>query len=67
MLLMLCASTALAENEEAETTDSVPGLDLFDEDVEETRNGWPQLYVSADSCTWMQMERMPSGCLEGIM
>lgn len=27
--------------------DSVPGLDLFDEDTEETRKGWSQLYVSA--------------------
>ena len=46
-LLMLFASSVLAENEEAETTDSVSGLDLFDEDVEETRTGWPQLHVSA--------------------
>ena len=47
MLLILCATAALAENEEAETTDSVEGLDLFDEDIEETRKGWPQLHVSA--------------------
>jgi hypothetical protein len=47
MLMMLFASSAHAENEEAETMDSVPGLDLFDEDTEETRKGWSQLYVSA--------------------
>ena len=47
MLIILFASTVHAENEEAETTDSVSGLDLFDEDVEETRKGWPQLHVSA--------------------
>jgi hypothetical protein len=47
MLMMLFASSAHAENEEAETTDSVPGLDLFDEDAEETRKGWSQLHVSA--------------------
>jgi len=47
MLIILFASTVHAENEEAETTDSVSGLDLFDEDVEETRKGWSQLHVSA--------------------
>ena len=47
LLLMFCVPTILAEIEEAETADSVAGLDLFDEDVEETRKGWPQLHVSA--------------------
>ncbi len=47
LLLMFYVPAILAENEEAETTDSVAGLDLFDEDVEETRKGWPQLHVSA--------------------
>jgi hypothetical protein len=47
MLIILFASSAHAENEEAETPDSVPGLDLFDEDAEETRKGWSQLHVSA--------------------
>jgi len=47
MLIILFASTVHADNEEAETKDSVPGLDLFDEDAEETRKGWSQLHVAA--------------------
>lgn len=29
------------------SADPAPGLELFDEDVEHTRKGWPQLYVAA--------------------
>ncbi len=47
LILMFCTSTVIAENEQAETADSVSGLDLFDEDVEETRKGWSQLHVAA--------------------
>jgi hypothetical protein len=46
-ILMLFAWPVLAQNDEDESTQAVPGLDLFDEDVEDTRKGWPQLYVSA--------------------
>ena len=46
-MLMLFAWPALAQNDEDKSTDLVAGLDLFDEDVERTRKGWPQLYVSA--------------------
>ena len=46
-MLILFAWPALAQNDEDKSTDLVAGLDLFDEDVERTRKGWPQLYVSA--------------------
>jgi len=45
-MLMLFAWPVLAQNDEDNNTDPVPGLDLFDEDVEDTREGWPQLSVS---------------------
>jgi len=47
LILMLFSWPVLAQNDEDESTDPVAGLDLFDEDVESTRKGWPQLYVSA--------------------
>ena len=37
----------LAQNDTDKEVDSIPGLDLFDEDVEITREGWPQFSVSA--------------------
>ena len=46
-MLMFFAYPVLAQDEEDDSTDPVPGLDLFDEDVERTRKGWPQLYVAA--------------------
>jgi hypothetical protein len=36
-----------AQNDTDTESDSVPGLDLFDEDVEITREGWPQFSISA--------------------
>ena len=47
LTLMAFAWPVLAQNDEDKSTDPVAGLDLFDEDVESTRKGWPQLYVSA--------------------
>jgi hypothetical protein len=47
LMLILFAWPILAQNDEDKSTDPVDGLDLFDEDVESTRKGWPQLYVSA--------------------
>ena len=47
LMLMLFALPVLAQNAESESTAPVPGLDLFDEDVERTRKGWSQLHVSA--------------------
>jgi len=47
LMAMLVAWPVLAQNDEDESTDPVPGLDLFDEDVEQTGKGWPQLYVAA--------------------
>jgi len=46
-LLLQVATPILALNDEEERTDTVPGLELFDEDVESTRLGWPQFHVSA--------------------
>ena len=37
----------LAQTVDEEGTDPVPGLDLFDKDVERTRKGWSQLHISA--------------------
>ena len=52
LILMLFAWPVLAQNAEDEgTTDPAPNLELFDEDVERTRKGWPQLYVSAGFMT----------------
>jgi len=39
LMLMLVAWPVLAQHDEDESTDPVPGLDLFDEDVERTRKG----------------------------
>ncbi len=47
LMLILFASPALAQNEADKEVDPVPELDLFDEDAESTREGWPQLSVSA--------------------
>jgi len=46
-LLLLLSVPALAQTVDEEGTDPVPGLDLFDEDVENTRKGWSQLHMSA--------------------
>jgi hypothetical protein len=46
-LLVLFTLSALAQDDESESTEKVPGLVLFDEDVERTRKGWPQLHASA--------------------
>ena len=46
-LLLLLSAPGLAQTVDEEGTDPVPGLDLFDEDVERTRKGWSQLHISA--------------------
>ena len=46
-LLLLLSVPALAQTVDEEGSDPVSGLDLFDEDVENTRKGWSQLYMSA--------------------
>lgn len=52
LTLMLFARPILAQNAEDEgTADPAPNLELFDDDVEHTREGWPQLYVSAGFTT----------------
>ena len=52
LTLMLFARPILAQNAEDEgTADPAPNLELFDDDVEHTREGWPQLYVSAGFAT----------------
>ena len=52
LTLMLSAWPALAQDAEDDgNTDPAPNLELFDDDVERTREGWPQLYVSAGFMT----------------
>jgi len=46
-LLLVLSVPGLAQTVDEEGTDPVPGLDLFDEDVEHTRKGWSQLHISA--------------------
>lgn len=46
-LLLVLSVPVLAQTIEEDGTDPVPGLDLFDEDVESTRKGWSQLHVAA--------------------
>jgi len=46
-LLLVLSVPGLAQTVDEEGTDPVPGLDLFDEDVESTRKGWSQLHMSA--------------------
>ena len=46
-LLLVLSVPGLAQTVDEEGTDPVPGLDLFDEDVERTRKGWSQLHISA--------------------
>jgi hypothetical protein len=45
-LLLLFAFPILAQDENDESSEPDPGLDLFDEDVERTKEGWPQFYLS---------------------
>jgi len=47
LLIGLFTLPVMAQNDGDESADPVPGLELFDEDVEFTRKGWPQLHVSA--------------------
>lgn len=47
VVLILFTSSLRANDNESETTQSAPGLELFNEDVEQTRKGWPQLSVAA--------------------
>ena len=46
-LLLALSVPGLAQTVDEEGTDPVPGLDLFDKDVERTRKGWSQLHISA--------------------
>jgi hypothetical protein len=51
-MLMLFAWPALAQDDKDDgTSDPVPGLELFDDDVERTREGWPQLHASVGFMT----------------
>jgi len=42
----LFSSPAHGQDEEADSTDDVTALDLFDEDTELTKRGWLQFYAS---------------------
>ena len=67
LLMLSTLLSPVAQNDEDESTDQVPGLELFDEDVENTRKGLAsQLHMyPPDSCTWTPTAafsaRLPDG------
>ena len=44
--LLLLSSLVMAQQDETESSEELPGLNLFDDDVERTNDGWVQFYVA---------------------